>query len=105
MRALLEGRHGGLDTALQLYDSVGIPRGDRVGSAQQTAKNFEGLGVGAVPQAALATFSPLVREHFGLPDTRKVVCAISSGWEDPQHAVNAFRTDRASTQSFVTWAG
>jgi nitroreductase len=136
-----EYRQRRLDTALQLYDAVGIVRGDRVASAQQTAKNFElfgaphvllvtteedlgvygavdcgifvgslllaleSLGVGAVPQAALAAFSPLIREHFKLAATRKLVCAISVGWEDRRHPVNGFRTERAPTKDFVTWVG
>lgn len=139
-RYVNEYRQRRLDTALQLYDAVGIARGDRAASAQQTAKNFElfgaphvllvtteedlgvygaidcgifvgsvllaleSLGVGAVPQAALASFASVIREHFQLPESRKVVCAISFGWEDREHPVNGFRTDRAPMDDLVTWA-
>lgn len=129
-----------LETALRLYDAVGVPRGDRAASGRQTARNFElfgaphvaiitteadlgvygavdcgifvgnlllaaqALGVGAIPQAALAAHSPVVREHFGLPDTRRVVCGVSFGWEDAEHPANAFRTSREATSALVTWA-
>jgi nitroreductase len=134
-----EYRQRRLDTALQLYDAVGIVRGDRAASAEQTKRNFqlfgaphvlivtteedlgvygavdcgifvgsvllalESLGVGAVPQAALASFSSLIRDHFQLPLTRKVVCAISFGWEDRKHPANGFRTPRVPADEFVTW--
>jgi nitroreductase len=128
-----------LETALQLYDAVGITRGDRVASAEQGTRNFEffdaphvavltteadlgtygvldaglflaalllafeGLGIGAVPQAALAAYAPRVREHFWLPASRAVVCAVSFGWEDHGHPANGFRTTRAPGHSFSTW--
>lgn len=41
-----------LETALQLYDAVGIPRGDRRASSAQTIKNFELFGA---PHVALIT--------------------------------------------------
>jgi nitroreductase len=128
-----------LETALRLYDAVGIPRGDRSASGRQTAKNFElfgaphvaiisterelgvygavdcgvflgnlllalrALGLGAVPQAALAAFSPFVRDWFDLPDSRSIVCGVSFGWEDEADPANAFRTPRASTHHMTTW--
>jgi nitroreductase len=40
------------ETALRLYDAVGVPRGDRTASARQTALNFELFGA---PHAAILT--------------------------------------------------
>jgi nitroreductase len=63
------------------------------------------LGVGAIAQAALAARTATIREHFGLPAERKVVCGISFGFIDPDHPANSFRTARASlgeTVRFVT---
>lgn len=127
-----------LETALQLYDAIGIERGDRAASGAQTAKNFrlfdaphaailtteadlgvygavdcglflsslllafEALGVGAIPQAALAAYADVIREHFGLPETRRIVAGISFGWEDTEHVANGFRTRRAEPATFVT---
>ncbi|KHL18921.1 nitroreductase [Mumia flava] len=128
-----------LECALQLYDAVGIERGDREASGRQTWKNFElfgaphvaivstpgelgtygavdcgvwvstfllaaqSLGVAAIPQAALAAYAPFVREHLGLEDDRLVVCGISFGRPDPDHAANGFRTTRVGAAATTTW--
>ncbi len=55
----------------------------------------QSLGVASIPQAALASHSKFVREHFGLGDDRLVVCGISFGYEDRASTANGFRTDRA----------
>jgi nitroreductase len=128
-----------LETALQLYDAVGLVRGDREASAAQAAKNFrlfdaphvavittdaslgeygavdaalflgnlvlafEALGVGCVPQAALAAYGDAVRAHFGLPVSRLVLAGVSFGWEDGAHPANGFRTGRVAPSEFTTW--
>jgi nitroreductase len=115
----------------QLYDAVGVQRGDKAGYARQTLRNYElfdaphvaivttdealgvygavdcgayvssfmlaaqGLGVATIAQAALALYSAPIREHFDIPDSRHVVCGISFGWPDLDHAVNRYRTPRA----------
>ncbi|MFB7026778.1 MULTISPECIES: nitroreductase [unclassified Streptomyces] len=61
------------------------------------------LGVAAAPQAALAACSGFLRAHFGIPDNRRVVAGISFGYPDPDHPVNAFRTDREEPENAVTW--
>ena len=53
------------------------------------------IGVASIAQASLALRPGLVREHFGLPPDRLVVCGISFGYEDPDHPANGFRTTRA----------
>jgi nitroreductase len=63
----------------------------------------QSLGVASIPQAALASHSKFVREHFGLGDTRLVVCGISFGYEDRASMTNGFRTDRASLDEVVAW--
>lgn len=63
----------------------------------------QALGLGAAPQAALASYSPFLREHFGLPETRRVVVAISFGYADTEHPVNGYRTSRADLDDVVTW--
>lgn len=116
----------------QLYDAVGIARGDRAASARQMMENFslfgaphvavitteealgvygavdcggyvaafmlaaQAMGVATIAQAAIAPYAPFIRRHFGLPDSRRVVCGISFGYEDATHPANAFRTQRAS---------
>jgi nitroreductase len=128
-----------LETALQLYASVGIVKGDRAASAQQTLKNFDlfdaphvaivttdeslgvygavdcglyvntfllaaqSLGVATIAQAAVAGYSPYVREFFSLESDRKVLCAISFGYADQDHPANGFHTARAAVDVAATW--
>ncbi|MGC0362852.1 nitroreductase [Rhodococcus sp. 27YEA15] len=61
------------------------------------------LGVGTIPQAALAGSSTFIRRYFGIDDTRKVVCAISFGYPDTEHPVNKFRTTREDVGNVVQW--
>ena len=63
------------------------------------------LGIACIAQAAIAYRPELVREHFGLPADRLMVCAISFGYEDPDHPANRFRTVRADPKDAVTWLG
>ncbi|QNP67187.1 nitroreductase [Streptomyces genisteinicus] len=61
------------------------------------------LGLAAAPQAALASYSDFLHGHFGIPDHRHVVAAVSFGYADPEHPANAFRTRREPVQNAVTW--
>ncbi|MER5348931.1 nitroreductase family protein [Kitasatospora sp. NPDC002551] len=61
------------------------------------------LGLATAPQAALASYSDFLRDHFGIPDNRRVVASISFGYPDPNHPVNAFRTTREQPENAVTW--
>ena len=123
----------------QLYEAVGVTRGDREGYAKQGFENYklfgaphvaiitsdealgtygvvdcgayvsnfllaaQSLGVASIPQAALASHSKFVHEHFSLGDDRIVVCGISFGYEDHARKANSFRTNRASLNEVVTW--
>ncbi|KRF14655.1 nitroreductase [Nocardioides sp. Soil796] len=61
------------------------------------------LGVATVPQAAIAMQSPTVRDVLDLPADRLVVCAVSLGFADTDHPVNAFRTSRATVEDSVVF--
>ena len=126
---------------LQLYDAVGVTRGDRAASGQQMMENFrlfgaphvaiitsevdlgpygamdcggfvaaftvaaEAAGVASIAQAAIAAHAPTVRDFFGIPENRLILCAISFGYEDKSHPANAFRTDRADLSEVIDWRG
>jgi nitroreductase len=64
---------------------------------------FEACGIAAIPQAAIAMYSPFVHEHLGIPRSRRVICGVSFGREDTAHPANGFRTDRAQVGELVTW--
>jgi nitroreductase len=63
------------------------------------------LGIATIAQAALAGVAPFVRDWFQIPENRKIVCAISFGYADPEHPANRFRTKRAPLEQVVSWAG
>ena len=63
----------------------------------------QSLGLAAIPQAAVAAYSPWLRDYFALPDSRLVVCGISFGYPDRAHPANGFRTGRAPVSDVVDW--
>ncbi len=63
----------------------------------------EALGLGAIPQAAVAAYSPWLRTYLELPEDRSVVCGISFGYADRAHPANGFRTERAGLDEAVQW--
>src|SRR5271154_883368 len=127
------------ESGFQLYNTLGIPRGDRAAYARQSLENFnffgaphvaiihtdealgvygaidcgsyvgnfmlaaQALGLGTIPQAALARQSGLIRRHFNLAADRRVVCGISFGFADDAHKVNSYRTSRASVVDTATF--
>lgn len=123
----------------QLYDAVGVTKGDRAGSQAQMERNFaffdaphvaivtspkalggygamdcggfvlafalaaRALGIDTIPQAAIANYARFVRSYFDIPDDRIMLCAISFGYADTDHAANSFRASRAALDDLVTW--
>jgi len=65
----------------------------------------QALNVASIPQAAVAAYSPFLRNWFKLPDTRQVVCGISFGKANETHTANSFRTTRAPFNEVLTWQG
>jgi nitroreductase len=65
----------------------------------------ESLGLGATPQAALASYGAFFREWFGLDEDRMVVFGVSFGVPDLDAPVNGFRTARADVSEAVRFHG
>lgn len=63
----------------------------------------ESLGLGMIPQAALATYAPLMHAHFGIPESRMIVLGASFGFADDGHPANSFRSRRATLNDAVEW--
>lgn len=61
----------------------------------------EALGLGAAPQAALASYAGFFREWFGLGEDRMVVFGVSFGVPDRSADINGFRTARAPLDDAV----
>lgn len=127
--------------AWQLYDAVGVKKGDREASGRQMLENFrlfgaphvallhspralgpygaldcggfvmafclaaQARGIATIPQAAIASHGSFVRDWFGLPEDRLLLCAISFGLPDIDHPANSFRATRDDTDSFIDWRG
>ena len=119
------------ESGFQLYNTLGIAKGDKAAYAKQALENFnffgaphvaiihtdealgvygaidcgayvsnfmlaaQALGLGTIPQAALAHQSALIRRHFKIGDDRRVVCGISFGFAERDHRINSYRTSRA----------
>jgi nitroreductase len=62
-------------------------------------------GIATVPQAAVASHGDFVRDWFGIPEDRLILCAISFGLPDMDHAANSFRAARDDAESFIDWRG
>jgi nitroreductase len=127
------------ESGFQLYNTLGIARGDKAAYARQALENYnffgaphvaiihstealgvygaidcgayvgnfmlaaQALGLGTIPQAALARHSGLIRRHFNLGDDRRVVCGISFGFPDRNHKINSYRTSRAKVGDAATF--
>lgn len=63
------------------------------------------LGVGTIAQASVAAYAPMIREHFSLPESRLILCAISFGLPDADHPANSFRTTRADLSEICDFRG
>jgi nitroreductase len=88
------------EDALGVYGAVDC--GGYVNNFMFAARSF---GIACIAQAALAAHPAVIRNHFGLPENRLIVCGISFGFENETHAANSFRTTRADLSDVVTWAG
>lgn len=62
-------------------------------------------GVATIAQASVAAYPATIRAHFGLPETRTILCAISFGLADPGHPANGFRTARAALNDMLDLRG
>lgn len=63
----------------------------------------QALGLGAIAQAALASYPDVVRRNLGYGDDRRLVCGIAFGIPTLQHPINGYRTERAPLTECVSW--
>jgi nitroreductase len=86
------------DAALGVYGVLDC--GAYVGNFMLSAR---ALGVAAIAQAALAAYPQFWRDELQLDTSRRVVCGIAFGFEDPAHPANSFRTSRADIATAARW--
>lgn len=82
------GFYGGLDCGLYVMSFL---------------LSAQALGLGAIAQAALASYPDLVRRNLNIPEGRKLVCGIAFGVPLQSHAINSYRTERAGLSQAVQW--
>jgi nitroreductase len=63
----------------------------------------QSLGIGMIPQAALAAYAPLMREFFGIPENRMIVLGASFGYPLADHPANSFRSRRSPIGEVCQW--
>lgn len=61
-----------------------------------------GYGLHTCPQAALANYPRIVKEHLGIGDDQLIVCGMAIGYEDLSDPINAYQPERMSLSEFVT---
>jgi nitroreductase len=62
-------------------------------------------GLHTCAQAAFAWFHRVARQHLPMVDNEMLLCGIALGIEDTQAPENAFITERASLEEFVSFHG
>jgi len=69
--------------------------------AQSLMLAAHAYGLGTVPQAFLTDFARETKEFLGIPDSKRLVLGISTGYPDLESEANRHRTDRVETGSIV----
>ncbi len=69
---------------------------------QNVALLAQSEGLGSCIQAAFVDYAPTIREALGYDD-HLLVCGMALGYEDTNHIVNTYRTDREHAASFTRY--
>ncbi len=70
--------------------------------AQSLMLAANAMGFATVPQAFVTDYAKEVKEHLGIPDTKRLILGLSLGYPDMDSPANAYRTERSDTDSI--WA-
>jgi len=62
-------------------------------------------GLDTCPQASFNRFHRVIAAELRLPESEKLVCGMSLGYEDPAKPENALRTERAPVEEFAVFHG
>jgi nitroreductase len=60
-------------------------------------------GLHTCPQEAWSVWGQTIRDTVGVPENELVFCGVSLGYADPDHPINALRTDRAPLEDFASF--
>lgn len=62
-------------------------------------------GVGTVPQAFVTDYAAEVKDFLGIPESKRLILGLSTGYADKEDRINNLRTTRAEVREFVNWLG
>ena len=62
-------------------------------------------GIGSAPQASISMAAGTIRRHLGLDGSKKLLYAISFGYEEPGLRHSRLTQDRVPQEGFVRWHG
>jgi nitroreductase len=62
-----------------------------------------GLGTCIHDQGVM--YPEVVREHAGIPDSKRIIIAISIGYPDSDNVVNTISAEREPVENLTTWVG
>ncbi|MGD9592994.1 MAG: nitroreductase [Candidatus Berkiella sp.] len=68
---------------------------------QNVMLSARGFGLETCPQAALAEYPDIIRDHLNLPKSMHIVCGMALGYADWSAPVNQYRTDREEVSTFT----
>ncbi len=63
---------------------------------------FWSRGIGTCPQAALRAYEDITREELGIPESLRILCGLSFGYEDPEVPANRTRQARQPLDQNIT---
>ena len=62
-------------------------------------------GLDSCAQECWAVYPKTISAFIGIPPERMLFTGMSIGWRNPDHAINALRSDRAAVDDFTTFHG
>ena len=61
------------------------------------------LGLATCTQAALAQYPKIVKKELGIEKQKILLCGMALGYEDKNHIINSYRTQRIQLEEFVSF--
>ena len=58
-------------------------------------------GLATCTQASLSEYPTLIKKHLGYPEDSTLVCGMALGYEEPDAAINSYRTPRDEVEAFT----
>jgi nitroreductase len=62
-------------------------------------------GLDSCPQECWSAYPATIRTFLGTPSNRMLFCGMSIGYRNPDHPVNALRTERTPLEDYATFHG